>query len=175
MKLKYITYSIVAILIGLTVSSCIPNYDEEYQQFLEQQEAHRKRIYEQYVIDSTLIVDYLETNDSIADFDSTYGIFYHILETGESYHPVLTSAVTVKYKGMLLDSISVFDQTEGDETAQFLLGNLISGWQIGLQKIGSGGKIILYLPSVYGFGELESNNIPANSVLMFDIDLVSFY
>ena len=175
MKRKYLLYVILAILVGFTVSSCLDSNDEEYQQYLEELEAQQKKVYAQYQVDSTLIEDYLLTNDSIAEFDSTYGIFYHILEPGSDYHPSLTSVVTVQYKGMLLDSTTVFGQTEEDETVQFLLGNLISGWQIGLQKIGSEGKIILYLPSVYGYGESESESIPANSVLIFDIDLVSFY
>lgn len=174
MKRKYLHYFILALLVGVTVSSCLDSNDEEYQQYLAEVEAHNQKVYEQYLNDSTLIAEYLLTNDSVAYFDSLYGIFYNILDSGTVYHPDLNSLVTVQYKGMLLDS-TVFDQTEEDETAQFFLANLIPGWQIGLQKIGSGGKIILYLPSVYGYGETELTSVPANSVLIFDVDLVSFY
>lgn len=82
--------------------------------------------------------------------------------------------VAVKYKGMLLDE-TVFEETTEEETASFLLSTLIAGWQIGIPLIGIEGKIILYLPSYYGYGISGSGDIPANTVLIFEIDLVDFY
>lgn len=171
---KYFVYLFIFIASVMSLASCLPNNDDEYQQYLDDLEAQQKKMYEQYRTDSTLIADYLVMNDSIADFDSIYGIYYHILEPGSEYHPDNYSTITFQYKGQLLDG-TVFDQTKDDATVQYMLGNLIGGWQIGIPKIGAGGKIILYIPSVYGYGESVVGTIPANSVLIFDIDLISFY
>ncbi|MFA9388180.1 MAG: FKBP-type peptidyl-prolyl cis-trans isomerase [Prolixibacteraceae bacterium] len=174
MKQKYLVYSILVLLTSFSITGCIGNNDDEYQKYLEEQAAHQQKVYQQFLTDSLLIVDYLEANDSIAAFDSIYGIFYNILKPGSEAHPNLYSSITFQYKGTLLDG-TVFDETADSTTAQFMLGNLISGWQVGIPKIGAGGKIILYLPSVYGYGETVMDPIPANSVLIFDIDLLSFY
>ena len=171
---KYFAYLLMAIITSLSITGCLNNSDDEYQQYLDEVAAYQKKVYEQYQADSLLIVDYLTANDSITAFDSVYGIFYRILEPGGENHPETYSTITVKYKGMLLDG-TVFDQTEGEESVQLYLNNLISGWKIGLPLIGAGGKIILYLPSVYGYGETAYDVIPANSVLIFDIDLLHFY
>ncbi|MBN2807495.1 MAG: FKBP-type peptidyl-prolyl cis-trans isomerase [Prolixibacteraceae bacterium] len=174
MPLKYLFAVFFALIIGFSMNSCLDNNNEEYEEYLKELEAYQKKMYEQYQADSLLIVDYLTENDSIADFDSTYGIFYNILEPGGETHPQTHSMITVKYKGMLLDG-TVFDQTEADEEVQLYLNNLIAGWKIGVPYIGAGGKIVLYLPSAYGYGETSYATIPANSVLIFEIELLYFY
>ena len=174
MSTKYFISVLFALIIGLSLTSCLDNNDEEYQKYLEELAAYQKKVYEQYQADSLLIVDYLSENDSLAVFDEKYGFFYHIITPGGETHPDTYSTITVKYKGMLLDG-TVFDQTEGEESVQLYLNNLISGWKIVLPLIGAGGKIILYLPSAYGYGETKMDVIPANSVLIFDVDLLHFY
>jgi FKBP-type peptidyl-prolyl cis-trans isomerase FkpA len=53
------------------------------------------------------------------------------------------------------------------------LGQLIVGWQKGLPLISSGGKITLYIPPSLGYGSAAAGSIPANSILIFDIELIS--
>ncbi|HET8828665.1 MAG TPA: FKBP-type peptidyl-prolyl cis-trans isomerase, partial [Pelobium sp.] len=69
--------------------------------------------------------------------------------------------------GKLLGGAS-FDQ---GESKQFLLGNLIAGWRLGIPKIRTGGKIRLIIPSGYGYGDVAKQGIPANSILDFEIEL----
>jgi len=173
---KYIAIILFALTVACTFTSCLDNTnDEEYEQYLKDLEAYNKKVITQYKADSLLITEYLAKNQLPATIDSLSGIYYHVIEPGnDNYHPTKYSYITVLYKGSLLDG-TIFDQTKDDQSVQYYLGNLISGWQIGLQKIGAEGKIILYLPSFYGYGTNETGKIPANSVLIFEIELINYY
>lgn len=171
---KFIAYLFIGLFSIVWFASCSNDNSDEYEEYLEQLEEHNKKVYAQYQADSTLISDYIIENDSVAEFNEDYGFFYHIIEPGSTLHPDKYSVVNVTYKGMLLDG-TVFDETEGDESVRFYLSNLIYGWQYGIPLIGTEGKIILYLPSLYGYGETERDVIPANSVLIFEIGLLEFY
>ena len=81
------------------------------------------------------------------------GLQYEIIEQGGEVMPTLSDTLYVKYKGTLIDG-TVFDQTAEDgEPISFPLGGVIKGWQEGLQLIGEGGKIKLYIPADLAYGE----------------------
>lgn len=169
---KQFLYLIGIAVFAIGLAGCLNN-DNNWEDFLAEQEALKKAIYEQFVIDSTLITDYLYEKDSIAEFDDNSGIFYNIHNPGDEYTPDINSTVLVHYKGMLLND-SIFSETKSSP-ALFQVHNLISGWQHGLSKIGSSGSITVYLPSYHGYGTEAKKDIPANSVLIYNIELVSFY
>lgn len=99
------------------------------------------------------------------------GLQYKIIEQGNEVVPSMKDTVWVRYKGTLLDG-TVFDQTaEGADSVRLMLGSVIKGWQEGLQLIGEGGKIELYIPSDLGYGARRAGLIGPNSTLIFDIDL----
>jgi len=125
-------------------------------------------------IDRDKILSYLESNMIENAKEDPSGVFYQILEAGDGTHPTASSTVVVKYKGYLLDG-TVFDQTSGDQTVSFQLTNLIEGWKYGVPHLEKGGKGRLFIPSGLGYGSQPTASIPANSVLIFDIDLVDFY
>ena len=101
------------------------------------------------------------------------GVFYHILQEGTGKLVSLTDTLTVFYKGYLFSDGSLFDQTK-DKPAIFPLKRLVKGWQIGLQKCKVGGKIRLFIPSGLGYSiASRTKTIPPNSILVFDIELVS--
>jgi len=129
-----------------------------------------KQIQEQYTKDSILMSQFI-LDEAIDTSGVRAGVLYQIIEPGTGNHVyTANSKVTVKYQGRLLNG-TVFDETE--ETARiFTLGELIGGWQIGLQLIQPGGKIRLIVPSYYGYGTTPKADIPANSVLDFDIELI---
>ena len=58
------------------------------------------------------------------------------------------------------------------KSAEFNLANVIPGFREGLQKIAKGGKATLYIPAKLGYGEQSTPNIPPNSTLIFDVELV---
>jgi FKBP-type peptidyl-prolyl cis-trans isomerase FkpA len=104
------------------------------------------------------------------------GVYYvtDVAGTGTST-PALTNEVTVYYKGYLMSDETVFDSNLAPKAPiKFTLLNLIKGWQIGFQKFKAGGKGKLIIPSRHGYGSSGSGSIPANSILVFDVELVSF-
>jgi len=99
------------------------------------------------------------------------GFFYSIETPGAGVTAGLCNAVSVKYVGKLTNG-TIFDQTTGSP-ATFTLGELIVGWQKGLPLIKPGGKIHLYIPPSLGYGANANGPIPANSNLIFDMELVA--
>jgi len=101
------------------------------------------------------------------------GLQYKIIEAGNpDLKPAATDTVEVRYKGTLLDG-SVFDETKEDaDPARFTLNSVVKGWSEGLQLIGEGGKIELYVPAELAYGENGRPGIEPNSTLIFDVDLV---
>ena len=100
------------------------------------------------------------------------GLQYIITEPGNDVKPAAADTVFVHYKGTLTDG-TVFDESpKNDEGVRMLLNRVIKGWTEGLQLIGEGGKIKLFVPSELGYGENGQSRIEPNSTLIFDIELV---
>ncbi len=122
--------------------------------------------------DDEIITNYLAENNLEAEKHSS-GLYYRITEEGSGGHPDISSTVEVKYKGYLTND-QVFDETTGGKTIKFPLSDLIYGWQIGIPLLQKGGKGKFFVPSAMGYGSRAIGTIPANSVLIFDIELVGF-
>lgn len=124
-------------------------------------------------IDDDIITNLLSELNVEAEKHSS-GLYYIISENGSGGHPDLSSTVEVKYKGYLTNN-EVFDETTGNETIEFPLDKLIKGWQLGIPLLQKGGKGIFFIPSALGYGSYRAGDIPPNSVLIFDIELIDFY
>lgn len=124
----------------------------------------------QFKADTTAIRAFVKANN-ISALKDNYGIFYQILEPGiGSVNYLASTKITADYEGKLLNG-TVFDSTKGTPIA-FVLGNVIPGWQVGIQKIQKGGKIRLIIPSYYCYGTASpSSLVPSNSILDFTITL----
>jgi FKBP-type peptidyl-prolyl cis-trans isomerase FkpA len=116
------------------------------------------------------VEQYLSANKIIATKDE-HGFYYTIEAAGSSAHPGVCDEVSVNYKGTLTNG-TIFDQANN---VRFQLKGLIKGWQMGIPHIGAGGKITLYLPPSLAYGDNDQNGIPANSILIFSIDLIKVY
>jgi FKBP-type peptidyl-prolyl cis-trans isomerase len=76
---------------------------------------------------------------------------------------------------MLTDG-TVFDSSfDRGEVHDFPLPRLIPGWQLALPKVRIGSKVRLVVPPQLGYGSRRIGNIPANSTLLFDIELIDSY
>jgi FKBP-type peptidyl-prolyl cis-trans isomerase len=100
------------------------------------------------------------------------GLQYKILEPGNSKKPTSRSLVTINYQGKHVDN-SVFDSTFNDEPSVLSLRKVIKGWKEGLQLIGEGGRIVLFVPSRLAYGrDGAPPSIKRNETLIFIIDLL---
>lgn len=99
------------------------------------------------------------------------GIFYQIVSSGWGPAPTGSSHVTVTFVGKLLDG-SIFDHHSNVKKP---LNGFIEGWEIGLPLIQKGGTIRLIIPSAYAYGCTRNGNIPPNSVLYFEIQLLDIH
>lgn len=106
---------------------------------------------------------------------SESGLSYIIQEAGSYNKPVEKDSVYVHYKLSLKDGSVIEEVTEDNPSVMLSLvpGRLIQGWIEGLQYIGEGGKITLYVPAELGYGERGSNGIEPNTPLVFDIQVDS--
>ncbi len=152
---KLLSFSILLLAMSL-VAGCIPDPISSEEQLVK---------------DIKKIEDYLADNNLVAESTES-GLHYIIEEEGSGGHPNLNSEVTVNYKGYLLDG-SVFDQTNTSPVT-FPLSSLIAGWQEGIPLLQKSGKGKFFLPSGLGYGRQATGSIPANSVLIFEIELVDF-
>lgn len=127
-------------------------------------------VQEQYNTDTKLIQDYL-TNHAITAQQDSSGIFYKIDSMGTGINPKLGDTIQVKYIGKLLTD-SIFQKV--DTAITFILSQgLIPAWQICIPKINAGGGIDIYSQSYFGFGGVAQQGIPANSVLIFNVQLLN--
>jgi len=92
------------------------------------------------------------------------------------------STVAVSYTGWLYSaSAANFEGTEFDSSSlhggsfSFTLGagSVIGGWDIGVQGMKVGGTRTLIIPSILGYGDEANGSIPANSGLVFTVQLIS--
>ena len=90
--------------------------------------------------------------------------------------PVVSSSgsVVVKYSGWVLSAKKQFQSTwsEGNTTASFSLANTIEGFQKGLSGQTVGSQVLLIIPPSMGYGSNAQNGIPANSTLVFVVDIL---
>jgi len=101
------------------------------------------------------------------------GLQYKIIKEGIGVSPTLANKVKTHYKGTLLDGTEFDSSYERGEPIEFKLGGVIKGWQEALKLMKPGSKWILYIHPDLGYGERGTGPIPANSLLIFEIELLS--
>ena len=121
-----------------------------------------------------VIIDQYLADRGITATEDTTGVRYVIHTLGTGPIPTLSTCIRVNYTGTLLSDGSQFD-TNSD--IKFILSspNLINGWKIAFPKLPQGSKATLYIPSVYAYGPSSQATIPANSNLIFEVELLDVY
>ena len=102
------------------------------------------------------------------------GLKYAIIKKGEGEFPTDGNAVMIHYTGYLADSIKFDSSVERDEPLEFIVGSkqIIDGLDEGVRLLRKGGKARLILPPSLAYGNIAIPKIPANSTLIFDVELL---
>ena len=116
------------------------------------------------------ILKYIEDNNLEATRTDS-GLYYVVNNEGTGATPTSASNVTVAYKGYYLDG-TVFDESTVSGIS-FNLSQVIAGWTEGITYFKEGGNGTLLIPYTLGYGAYGNSTIPAVSVLLFDVNLIS--
>ena len=121
-----------------------------------------KKVYSSLTVD-----EYIEEYDlNTTELDKGVQIAIH--EAGGDIKPTMDSQVIVDYTGKFTNTL-IFDQ---GENVAFNLSGVIEGFAIGLLELGEGGTCTLVLPSEVAYGENGSGNIPPNTPLVFEVEML---
>lgn len=101
------------------------------------------------------------------------GLQYKVIKAGKGPKPTANDKVKVDYEGRLVDG-NVFDSSvKRGQPAEFMVGQVIKGWQEALQLMPVGSKWQIFIPQELAYGEKSQDPIPPYSVLIFDVELIS--
>lgn len=101
------------------------------------------------------------------------GLQYIIKEEGKGASPKGDDIVVVNYRGTLVDGKEFDSSFKRNQPAEFPLKGVIPGWTEGLQLMKKGGKATFFIPPELGYGDRPRQNIPANAILIFDVELLN--
>mgnify|MGYP003154223762 CR=1 FL=1 len=142
---------------------------------------------EQKGIDDELIKDFLSENNIEAEKTES-GLYYMVTKETSGEKPEAGDTVKVNYVGKLMDG-TIFDSSYEDVAKEAGIynekreygpiaipigkGRVIRGWDEGIMLLNEGSEATLYIPSGLAYGPRAAGpTIPANSTLIFDVELV---
>ncbi|MFT7158068.1 MAG: FKBP-type peptidyl-prolyl cis-trans isomerase FkpA [Parvicella sp.] len=124
--------------------------------------------------DQEKIKKHLADNNIIAEKLES-GIWYTTTQEGEGENPSIKASVNAHYSGRLLDGEKFDSSYDRDQPIAITLNDVIEGWKKAIPTMKKGGKATFFIPSALAYGEAgTAPKIPANSVLVFDIELLDF-
>ena len=101
------------------------------------------------------------------------GLQYKVITEGKGKSPKATDTVTVNYAGTLIDGTEFDSSYKRGQPVSFPVGGVIKGWTEALQLMKEGSKWQLVIPADLAYGEQGRPGIPPNSVLIFEVELIS--
>ena len=100
------------------------------------------------------------------------GLQYKVLTAGTGATPGPNDSVKTHYRGTLIDGTEFDSSYKRGQPVEFPVKGVIAGWTEALQLMKEGGKWQLFIPAELAYGEMGRPSIPANSALIFDIELI---
>jgi peptidylprolyl isomerase len=151
--------------------------EEAYKAHQIEEEKRQREMIEAFIerqmkIDLEIIRNYTQEKGLL--FRHTQSGLHYMIEKEGGLKPQKGQNVSVHYTGKLLNG-QVFDSSiQRGEPISFPIGEqrVIPGWDEGIALFGEGGKGTLLIPSIMAYGPRAMGPIPANSILLFEIELV---
>ncbi len=101
------------------------------------------------------------------------GLQYQVITTGTGAIPTVADTVSVNYSGKLLDGTEFDSSYKRGKPATFPVTGVIRGWTEALTQMKVGSKWRLFIPSELAYGPSGRPGIPPDSVLIFEVELLS--
>jgi len=101
------------------------------------------------------------------------GLQYKVITEGAGDIPKTTDIVTVNYRGTMIDGTEFDSSAKAGHPAQFAVNSVIPGWTEALTHMKSGSQWQIFVPAELAYGENGRPGIPPNSVLIFEVELLS--
>ena len=116
---------------------------------------------------------YLEGNKDRAGVNVLpSGVQYKVLEDGDGIRATMDDTVLAHYVGRFVTGEEFEGTYETDEATYFPVTRVIPGWQEVLQLMPVGSKWEVTVPTELAYGERGTPNIPPNSTLIFEIEVL---
>lgn len=132
--------------------------------------------------DEAILKAYFSKNKIKKAIKTPSGLYYVIHKPGEGPTAQAGKPVGMNYLGRFLDG-KKFDgnidekwsPVPGRQVLNFTLGvgQVIKGWDEGIQLLSRGSRATLYIPSHLAYGADGRPGIPPNAILMFDVEVVT--
>ena len=149
---------------------------EEFQEWRnEQMNKNKERVGEVQQLVEGIYADYKAGNLDVQRTES--GLGYVIHEEGNGRTPEEGQVVGANYYGILDASGEEFDnsyQRGRPFSFQLGMGMVIAGWDEGFALLSPGTRATLFVPAELGYGDRDSQAIPANSDLIFYVEMEGF-
>lgn len=168
----------IAVAFLLALTACGPKQDgldAEISRQEQVEEAAFKALGEKTMKDSAAFLEKMRAEPGVQATAS--GLLYKADERGpaDMPSPKMGDDVLVHYDGTFPDGKTFDSSYKRGEPAQFQLGQVIEGWNEGLQLMRPGDTFMLYIPGDLAYGEYGSPpRIPPNQALVFKVELLAF-
>lgn len=117
--------------------------------------------------------------DQGRDMDYTHsGLFYKVYEPGNGEPLQWADYIKVHYRGYFLDGKEFDSSYQRGEPIAFYVGNMVDGWNEGLQLLSPGAKASFVLPSSLGYGAKgfplgpDQYLVPPHTIIAFDVEVL---
>lgn len=155
--------------------------EAQMKQEMEAKQAEQeKKMEEQKAIDEQKLQDYF-TKNNIKPAKTSSGVYYTVEKPGSGAAITPGMTASVKYTGKTLEGVafdSNVDTAIGHHGTELLtfnvgMGQMIPGFDEGVQQLKKGAKATLYLPSGMAYGPNAAGPlVPAYSTLIFTVEVV---
>lgn len=116
---------------------------------------------------------WLEQNKNQPNVKTTAsGLQYIVEKEGSGPSPTDNDTVKCHYKGTLISGEQFDSSYDRGQPAEFPVKGVIPGWTEALKMMKPGSKVKLFIPPNLAYGAQGRPGIPANSALIFDVELI---
>lgn len=168
-----------ASMIAKGIKDSMDGKDEKYSQeevqeamkvIREKKENEAKEAAKENIEKGKKFLEENKSKDGVKTTDS--GLQYKVITEGEGKSPGKEDTVSVHYVGTLLDGTEFDSSVKRGKPVELKVNGVIPGWTEALQMMKPGSKWKLFIPSDLAYGERSAGQIPPNSTLIFEVELL---